>query len=199
MFPTEVRVDNATLQVSVRQVKEVVVLICLVIVAILCVSWWYNNTWREPLLVMVTGLLAAFLVIVTGLRALLLWDRISLSLYMKRSGTRALNERHSQPVPPIGWVMSKEEGMTVGVLIEQLQKEPLNAPVFVMRRLAPLEVPAVIPIDAVVPAVVRPTFGGPYTYLADGARDRYEGQQNAVILAFEQTLPPSLQPFENQE
>jgi hypothetical protein len=94
--------------------------------------------------------------------------------------------------------MACEEGMTVGALIERLQNEPLSAPVFVMRQSAPLEVPAVLPIDEVVPAVVRAISVGGYSYLADRASGRYAGQQNAVILAFEYTLPPALKPCESE-
>lgn len=117
--------------------------------------------------------------------------------YRERQKER-LFDRHAEPIPPIGCVMAYEEGMTVGELIERLQNEPLSAPVFVMRQSAPLEVPAVIPIDDVVPAVVRSIPVGRYTYLADRASGRYAGQQNAVILAFEYTLPPALKPCESE-
>ncbi|XAI97154.1 hypothetical protein [Dolichospermum phage Dfl-JY45] len=125
----------------------------------------------------------------------------SYSLYARRRSER-LSERHAWPVPPMASVLRADEGVTVRALIEQLQKEPPDAPVFVISRLATIDVPAVEPVDLVLPAVVRAVpsesmFG--YTYLGDRARARYEGQQNAVILLYARKRPDPLQPFGKQE
>lgn len=136
-------------------------------------------------------------VLATGL-ALIGVSLSGYSLYARRRSER-LSERHTWPVPLMASVLGPDEGLTVRALIERLQKEPPDAPVFVNSRHATLETPAVAPVDVVLPAVVRPVSSEPYAYLADRARGRYEGQQNAVILAFGRTRPGPLQPFGSQE
>jgi uncharacterized iron-regulated membrane protein len=120
------------------------------------------------------------------------------SLFARRR-LEQLSSRHTWPVPPMASVLEADEGMTVRALIERLQKEPPEAPVFVTRGYATHEAPAVAPIDFVLPAVVRAAPSEAYTHVADRARGRYEGQQNAVILAFAKTLPDPLQAFGSQE